>query len=906
MIPLRVTLKNFLSYGPIEQSVNFEPYSLICLSGRNGHGKSSILDAITWAVWGCARKMLGVSKGDEGLVHLGQKEMVIHLDFLANGQKYRIRREYFKSIGKPITRLDIEIFDADINQYVTLTDKSVRATQEKIESLVGVDFATFVSTSFLRQGQSNEFSKKTPRERKEIIASILNLSAFDHKASNALEKSKEIAQKILILRMNGEQAQQVAAQKADVESAIVVGSEKIDEVNKHLAGVETELESTGVMVQQSLVLKQENQRLLLLCEATANREREFTQKFTHAVLAWRTLHKKIIKMPVLDDVLHQRDVLTVTLNTLRSKEIQARDFHEKYTHETTKLSRLEVDLKHAFELKKIDVLRKKNELLMHQKYQQATVLDFSKRQEEFLKQSKDIKLQQGAIIGQLAEREVIEHAYDFGKKLFEKRRSFYHACVSKKNAAIAVLSEIAERKDAVGSVESPSCPLCEQLLTMKRKQFLAAQLAKQEQFEQHKFDRVSLVLKMLEEVLKAQRTELEKTAQMCSAFHSLEQDLIRLNGLNEECERERLKLSHVLDEAREQQDVLHRQLSVVEQEIVSLEADHGVLLSSHPGILEVKQQIAALEKDLVAVGYDAEEHKRAISAFTALDGVLRDIQQRENLFQEGLRLRHGVSALLAQVRQARAEFASFVELKKDVETKLVFYQNFLQKLNTLEAEKRELMSSRDSCSRELGSLMERKKRCEEAQKVCLDLEGQLDGLLQEKREYDYLAEAFGKNGIQALLIEGILPEIEQEANSLLAQLTDNQMQIFIESLRDLKSGGVRETLDIQISDGVGVRPYEMFSGGEAFRIDFALRIAVSRLLARRAGTHLQTLFIDEGFGSQDEDGLSRLTQALFAVQRDFEKIIIVSHLERLKENFPVHVIVEKRGGLSTVHVEERG
>ena len=133
-----------------------------------------------------------------------------------------------------------------------------------------------------------------------------------------------------------------------------------------------------------------------------------------------------------------------------------------------------------------------------------------------------------------------------------------------------------------------------------------------------------------------------------------------------------------------------------------------------------------------------------------------------------------------------------------------------------------------------------------------------------------------KNGIQALLIEQAIPEIEQEANELLGRLSQNQAQVFIESQRDLKSGGVRETLDIKISDTMGVRPYEMFSGGEAFRIDFALRIAISKLLARRAGTALQVLIIDEGFGSQDEEGLQRLMQALYTVQEDFEKIIIVS------------------------------
>ena len=68
---------------------------------------------------------------------------------------------------------------------------------------------------------------------------------------------------------------------------------------------------------------------------------------------------------------------------------------------------------------------------------------------------------------------------------------------------------------------------------------------------------------------------------------------------------------------------------------------------------------------------------------------------------------------------------------------------------------------------------------------------------------------FGKDGIQAFLIEQAIPEIEQEANFLLSRLTDNKSQVFIESLRDLKKGGVRESLDIHIADASGIRPYEM-------------------------------------------------------------------------------------------------
>ena len=72
-----------------------------------------------------------------------------------------------------------------------------------------------------------------------------------------------------------------------------------------------------------------------------------------------------------------------------------------------------------------------------------------------------------------------------------------------------------------------------------------------------------------------------------------------------------------------------------------------------------------------------------------------------------------------------------------------------------------------------------------------------------------------------------------------------------ETQRLTQKGDASETLEIRICDEFGERAYEMFSGGEAFRINFAVRIAFSKLLARRAGARLRSLFIDEGFGTQD-------------------------------------------------------
>ena len=165
--------------------------------------------------------------------------------------------------------------------------------------------------------------------------------------------------------------------------------------------------------------------------------------------------------------------------------------------------------------------------------------------------------------------------------------------------------------------------------------------------------------------------------------------------------------------------------------------------------------------------------------------------------------------------------------------------------------------------------------------------------MSERQLYDDLARMFGKNGIQAIMIENAIPELEEEANRILSRVSDNAMHVTLETQRDTRTGGVAETLDIKISDDMGTRNYELYSGGEAFRINFALRIALSRMLARRAGARLRTLVIDEGFGTQDTQGLERLVEVIKAIREDFAKIIIITHLRELKNAFETHIEVTK-------------
>lgn len=94
----------------------------------------------------------------------------------------------------------------------------------------------------------------------------------------------------------------------------------------------------------------------------------------------------------------------------------------------------------------------------------------------------------------------------------------------------------------------------------------------------------------------------------------------------------------------------------------------------------------------------------------------------------------------------------------------------------------------------------------------------------------------------------------------------------------------------------------MYSGGEAFRIDLALRIALSTLLVRRTGASLPILVIDEGFGTQDSAAREKLVEAIGSIQDDFEKIIVITHLEELKDKFPVLINVTKTANGSMISI----
>lgn len=156
----------------------------------------------------------------------------------------------------------------------------------------------------------------------------------------------------------------------------------------------------------------------------------------------------------------------------------------------------------------------------------------------------------------------------------------------------------------------------------------------------------------------------------------------------------------------------------------------------------------------------------------------------------------------------------------------------------------------------------------------------------------------GRNGIPLLIIEAVVPQIETEANRILAEL-GTSYRIELRTQAEKKTGELRDTLDVIVWTETTDRPFESFSGGERTRIALALRIALARLLATRRGAESRLLAIDEPDGL-DAQGMAALVDVLRGLQDTFDVVLVISHQQALQDAFDTVIAVEKVSGVSRI------
>ncbi|NEQ96171.1 MAG: AAA family ATPase [Cyanothece sp. SIO2G6] len=325
------------------------------------------------------------------------------------------------------------------------------------------------------------------------------------------------------------------------------------------------------------------------------------------------------------------------------------------------------------------------------------------------------------------------------------------------------------------------------------------------------------------------------------------------------------------------------------------------------------QQLQTIEQQQATLNYNAAHHDQVREQIRQGQDKVWRYQQLETAKQRHPQLQQQLAELKQTWGDRQHLLASVTQTLVQLTQEQAGEQNqreaCTQAIQTTEQQIQGRRSQLDALIIRQGELQQQQRQLATLKQDYEQSQAQAQQLRHQLRIHQELQKSFGKNGIQAFMIENLLPQFEAEANRILAQLSGNQLHLQFVTQRASKSKRSRgipdgwiDTLDILVADLQGTRSYETYSGGEAFRVSFALRLALARLLAQRSGTALQLLIIDEGFGSQDQAGCDRLITAINAIAPEFACILTITHMPHLKAVFDTRVEVTKTSEGSQINL----
>ncbi|MCJ7605578.1 MAG: SMC family ATPase, partial [Dehalococcoidales bacterium] len=228
MIPVSLKMRNFMCYRENVPALDFGGIHLACLSGDNGNGKSAIIDAITWALWGKAR-----AGSIDDLIHSLASEMEVEFDFTVGADLYRVIRKRTrpkKRTGAGQSSLEFQIGTGD--SFRPLTGNVIDETQQKIIDTLHMDYDTFVNSAYLRQGHADEFTRQPAGKRKDVLGTILDLGVYDALEDKARALARQYDDQKKQLESGIAEMAEEIARRPEYETAFTQAQET-------LAGIET-------------------------------------------------------------------------------------------------------------------------------------------------------------------------------------------------------------------------------------------------------------------------------------------------------------------------------------------------------------------------------------------------------------------------------------------------------------------------------------------------------------------------------------------------------------------------------------------------------------------------------------------------------------------------------------------
>ncbi|WP_016948880.1 exonuclease subunit SbcC [Anabaena sp. PCC 7108] len=996
MIPVQLILKNFLSYR--DATLDFGGLHTACICGSNGAGKSSLLEAITWAIWGESRATV-----EDDVIYSGAKEVRVDFTFHNNQQQYRVIRTRLRG-GTSVLEFQIETPTG----FRPLTGKGIRATQDVIIQHIKLDYDTFINSAYLRQGRADEFMLKRPNERKEILAELLKLNQYDEleeRAKDSFKKYKfrieDLERSLEGIKTQLQQREMTKTQTAELEvqlnnlqqiqaldniqlQSLQVVQHQHQNWEQQLSFVRQQYQNLSQdcdrLHQDHLAAKSQIADLQAILNQTAeiqagysqyqslrSQEEAFAAKFeqhTRATGLQQQQQKQLNKQ--IQEIERQLQQAEAQLEALEQQEREIQQTLTKSTEVEAALAQLATARNH---LTNLDQLQMQVNPLLQQRATLQSQLDRTHagllaRLEQLQNTENQLQNQhrrqpqlQQAVMDVGVQIEALEKKRVYLQRVQEKgqeRRHFIERLQAHQRDYEKLLSELEQK---LQMLQNPNalCPLCERPLDEHHWNRVIEKTQLEYDDTQGQFWVVREQMAVSDKEIQVLRQEYRDISQQLSAYDALREQrgqlaaqLAATTDIQTQLQKIALEKAHLElslqgNYAPEKQAEL-QQLDQYLQQLNYSEQDHALArseverwrwaeikqgqikeaikrqtklaarkpeLQANIGQLktriqeeqinsDIAKQIEALTEKIAELNYSSEEHNHLRQSVRELQSWHLRYQQLLSAQEQYPQLQTKLQDLATSENSRLAERQNFASQIDAIVEQLKATANPVAQIQALEQQLAIRRRELDEKIAKLGRLEQMAHQLDMLQSQYEQEQEQLQASKQQQRVYQELAQAFGKNGIQALMIENVLPQLEAETNQLLSRLSANQLHVQFVTQKAGRSGKsskknakLIDTLDILIADARGTRAYETYSGGEAFRINFAIRLALAKLLAQRAGAALQLLIIDEGFGTQDGEGCDRLIAAINAIATDFACILTVTHMPHLKEAFQARIEVNK-------------
>lgn len=876
-------IKNFRSHS--DSKIEFDT-GINLIAGRNGAGKSSILEAILVSFYGL--KPAGLRKND--LVRVNSSGYSLNLTFYLNGEKLTISR---KSNGESIlTGKEIVEGDSNITEWV---EKHICPAH------------VFTGAIYVRQGEIDSIIRDD-ESRERIIKQITRIEDYENAWKNLgtvirmLEREKERLKEFLrqeeeIKRRKEEKEEEVAKVKNEIERI----EDSKDKLSEELEGLKIRLkELEDYKTRLELLKKQENshlQEIRGLEERLKGLEKQLEEANGRiADLEKMTREAEELK-PKAERFLTLEKLLTEINRAIKELEKEEKELVEKLAGINAQIKKAEEDSIRLEEVRRRIEELEKDLVKFESSYK---LLETLRAKIERL-QSLKAKLDEKALTPEKVEKlySLLSKAREEEKEIAEKLKKLAAKKSSLKTRGKQLKKAVEELKSAEGS-----CPVCGRELDDEHRKKIMVEYKE----EMRKIVEELTNAEEFEKTLKEKLEKIEKTLAKQEAVLKYRQMVDEAKGLEEELS------AHDIEKLTAESEEYKR----IKEKIDSLRGQQKVLLSSADKLDELKNQQREIEELLKEMESKKQDIYRRVKeeGFEGLEDLEKEIQRLREYHNRWLELKDSKKRLEDEVRRREKLEREIAEAKIGLDKANEELKAIRAQIDDLlevfsEDEHRRLNEEYLKKSKELSGLKSRleilKESLQTAEKDLNFLKEQLAKMDEYRRKVDVfektaipeltkIREKFRK--YRNLIAESSMRGVERYASEIFEELTEGKYSGI--RLKKVTERG-KEKLRVFVVYQGEEREIGFLSGGEIIALGLAFRLALSMFMIRG---RIPLLILDEPTPFLDEERRRKLVDVTTNYLRKIPQVIIVSHDEELKDAADRVIFVDSQGGVSRVRYVE--